>query len=79
MVVMCQKPKLEMEAAFRRIIPPERRLGTRLVFRQGSPLLPRDLHLVAAQAAAATVIVSDSTRCGLEWSVAFAKRVFLLL
>ena len=31
---------------------------------QGSPLLPDDLRMVAAPAAAATIVVSDSSRCG---------------
>lgn len=33
-VVLSQQPKLEMEAKFRRTIPPSERFGTKLVFRQ---------------------------------------------
>lgn len=46
----------------RRTIPPASRYGSRLVFRQGSPLLPSDLSNVAASSARATVIVSDQSR-----------------
>ena len=38
--------------------------------KQGSPLVPADLRKVAAASAAATVIVSDSSRC--VWSPAHA-------
>jgi len=34
-VVLCQRPKLQMEETFWRTLPEERRHGTRLVFRQG--------------------------------------------
>jgi hypothetical protein len=43
-------------------VPERERHGTRLVFRQGSPLVPADLQLVAASRAGATVIVSDQSR-----------------
>lgn len=61
-VVMSQQPKLEMEATFRRIIPNEQRFGTRFVFREGSAIIPDNLRMVAASQAAATIIVSDSSR-----------------
>eukprot|EP00884_Botryococcus_braunii_P018197 jgi/Botrbrau1/5060/Bobra.37_1s0025.1 len=61
-VVLCQREKLEMEAACRRIIPPQHRYGSRFVFRQGSPLVPNDLRGVAAAQAGATIVVSDSNR-----------------
>lgn len=61
-VVMSQRPKLEMEATFRRIIPDEQRFGTRFVFREGSAIIPDNLRMVAASRAAATIIVSDSSR-----------------
>lgn len=61
-VVMSQRPKLEMEATFRRIIPAEQRFGTRFVFREGSAIIPDNLRMVAASRAAATIIVSDSSR-----------------
>jgi hypothetical protein len=46
----------------RRTIPMSARHGSRLVFRQGSPLLPADLSSVAASHARATIIVSDKSR-----------------
>jgi hypothetical protein len=46
----------------RRSVPERARHGTRLVFRQGSPLVPADLRLVAASRAGATVIISDQSR-----------------
>ena len=61
-VVLTQQPKLEMEATFRRIIPAEQRFGTRFVFREGSAIIPDNLRMVAASRAAATIIVSDSSR-----------------
>ena len=61
-VVMTQRPKLVMESTFRRIIPDEQRFGTKFVFRQGSALIPDNLRMVAASRAAATMIVSDSSR-----------------
>ncbi len=61
-VVMSQRPKLVMESTFRRIIPDEQRFGSRFVFREGSAIIPDNLRMVAASRAAATVIVSDSSR-----------------
>lgn len=61
-VVLCQREKLNMEAEFRRVIPEDRRFGTRFVFRQGLPLIPDDLRQVAASQAAATIVISDSSR-----------------
>ncbi|KAK9800732.1 hypothetical protein WJX73_002178 [Symbiochloris irregularis] len=60
--VLSQRAKLEMEQLFRRVLPTHARLGTRLVFRQGSPLVGEDLHMVACASAAATIIVSDNSR-----------------
>lgn len=65
-VVLTQRSKLEMETAFWSCLPQAKRHGTKLVFRQGSPLVPSDLRLVAASRAAATVIVSDQARCATE-------------
>ncbi|KAK9800761.1 hypothetical protein WJX73_008207 [Symbiochloris irregularis] len=61
-VVLSHRPKLTMESQFKDIIPESQRFGTRFVFRQGSPALPSDLRKVAASSAAATIVVSDSTR-----------------
>eukprot|EP00891_Asterochloris_glomerata_P004631 jgi/Astpho2/4631/Aster-x0209 len=77
-VVLCQREKLEMETTFRRIIPESQRFSTQFVFRQGSPLVPDDLRMVAASSAAATIIVSDSSRPPLE-ADAQALRAAVLL
>lgn len=61
-VVMTRKPKLELEATFRRIIPDVLRFGSTFVFRQGYVLVPGDLRAVAAAAAASIVIISDRSR-----------------
>ena len=61
-VILCQREKLAMEADFRRILPPERRHSTRFVFRQGLPMIPDDLRLVAASRTSATIVISDSSR-----------------
>ena len=65
-VVLSLVPKTEMEETFRFIIPQEQRYGSTFVFRQGNPLLPDALRVVAASSAAATVIVSDTSRRGPE-------------
>jgi hypothetical protein len=39
-VVLTQRSKLEMEGIFWRCLPAAKRYGTRLIFRQGSPLVP---------------------------------------
>ena len=61
-VVLSKVPKTEMEETFRFIIPDQQRYGSTFVFRQGNPLLPDALRMVAASSASATVIVSDSSR-----------------
>ena len=63
-VVLSLVPKTEMEEMFRFIIPQDQRFGSTFVFRQGNPLLPDALRVVAASSAAATVIVSDTSRQG---------------
>lgn len=63
---MTQRSKLDMEAMFRRCLPESKRYGTKLVFRQGSPLVPSDLRLVAASKAAATIVISDQSRSAAE-------------
>ena len=63
-VVLSQVPKTEMEETFRYIIPDRERHGSTFVFRQGNPLLPDALRMVSASTASATVIVSDTSRCG---------------
>ena len=61
-VVLSQVPKTEMEEMFRYIIPDRQRYGSTFVFRQGNPLLPDALRMVAASSASATVIVTDTSR-----------------
>ncbi len=65
-VVLTQRSKLEMENMFWRCLPKSKRHGTKLVFRQGSPLVPSDLCLVGASRAAATIVVSDQSRSAAE-------------
>jgi hypothetical protein len=65
-VVLTQRSKLEMEGMFWRCLPESKRFGTKLVFRQGSPLVPSDLRLVGANRAAATIVVSDQSRSAAE-------------
>ena len=62
-VVLSHVPKTEMEEMFRYIIPDRQRYGSTFVFRQGNPLLPDALRMVAASSASATVIVTDTSRC----------------
>lgn len=52
-----------MENTFRRIIPDDQRFGSRFVFRQGNPLVPADLRVVAASKAASIIVVADTSRC----------------
>jgi len=54
--------KLEMEARLAELIPPASRFGTTFVVRQGLPLVPDDLRMVAAGSAASTVVISNSSR-----------------
>jgi hypothetical protein len=63
---MTQRSKLEMEGMFWRCLPESKRFGTKLVFRQGSPLVPSDLRLVGASRVAATIVVSDQSRSAPE-------------
>ncbi len=65
-VVLSQRSKLEMEATFWRCLPATQRHGTKLVFRQGSALIPSDLRMVAAGTARVAVIVSDQSRGSAE-------------
>ena len=51
-----------MESIFAEAIPPAERCGTRFVFRQGSPLDPAALRLVAAQRANAVILTGDYSR-----------------
>ncbi len=46
----------------RRAIPERSRLGTRFVFRQGSPLNIMDLRDIAVAQAAAVIVLGDSAR-----------------
>lgn len=44
------------------LCPDEERRGTRFVFREGSPLIPGDLKLVATETASTIVVISDQSR-----------------
>jgi len=77
-VVLSNKPKLEMERQFAEFIPVSHRFGTSFVFREGSPLIPRNLRTVAATRARSTIIISDHTRAALE-ADAQALRAAVLL
>eukprot|EP00775_Hariotina_reticulata_P003585 gene3585-3850_t len=77
-VVLTMREKLEMEDIFRYALPASQRVGSHLVFRQGSPLLPSDLSLVAASSARATIILSDQSRSRDE-ADAQSLRVAILL
>eukprot|EP01025_Chloroclados_australasicus_P037823 TRINITY_DN38681_c0_g2_i3.p1 TRINITY_DN38681_c0_g2~~TRINITY_DN38681_c0_g2_i3.p1 ORF type:complete len:744 (+),score=121.86 TRINITY_DN38681_c0_g2_i3:179-2410(+) len=61
-VVLSQKEKAWMEQQFARAIPESIRKGTRFIFREGNPLIPSNLNMVAAKDAASVVIVSDNSR-----------------
>ena len=63
--VLCQgQEKLRMESLFETAVPEHLRYGSRLVFRQGSPLDPLALDLIAAKKAKAVIIAGDySQRC----------------
>ncbi|GAB4823067.1 hypothetical protein N2152v2_010113 [Parachlorella kessleri] len=56
------REKLEMESRFRAAIPAADRHGTQFVFRQGSPLDPESLRMVAATKARAVLITEDYSR-----------------
>ncbi|KAL4421226.1 hypothetical protein ABPG75_010517 [Micractinium tetrahymenae] len=58
-VLTQQRGKLEMEQLFREVVPEHHRLGTRFVFRQGSPLDPAALRLVAVPDARAVIVCTD--------------------
>jgi len=65
-VVLCDKPKLEMEALYERVVPEVDRHGSKIIFRQGPPMIPEYLEMVAAKTARSTIIVSDASRAAHE-------------
>lgn len=77
-VVMTQRQKLEMEALLWRCLPAAKRFGTKIVIRQGSPLIPSDLKMVAACQAASTIIVSDHSRSPTEADAQSVRCAILL-
>eukprot|EP00884_Botryococcus_braunii_P022121 jgi/Botrbrau1/8593/Bobra.0380s0014.1 len=77
-VVMTQRDKLFMESYFRRMLPMHERRGMQLVIRQGNPLVPADLKRVSAQAASATILVSDSARSPIEADAEIIRAAILL-
>eukprot|EP00887_Chlorella_sp_A99_P005557 scaffold1.g5557.t1 len=60
------REKLEMEGIFRESIPQEERAGMQIVFRQGSPLNPAALRMVAATSAKAVILSGDYSRPPIE-------------
>eukprot|EP00929_Paragymnodinium_shiwhaense_P005129 TRINITY_DN10667_c0_g2_i1.p1 TRINITY_DN10667_c0_g2~~TRINITY_DN10667_c0_g2_i1.p1 ORF type:complete len:835 (-),score=170.48 TRINITY_DN10667_c0_g2_i1:120-2624(-) len=58
--VLADKSKPEMEFDLEHQLPPPKRLGTRVVFRTGSPLVISDLMRVNVHRARATVILSST-------------------
>lgn len=77
-VLTQQREKLEMESIFREAIPEERRHGVQFVFRQGSPLDPAALRMVAVPSAKSIVVSGDYARAPVE-SDAQCVRVAVLL
>lgn len=65
-VLTQQRGKLEMEQLFREAVPDHQRLGTRFVFRQGSPLDPAALRLVAVPDARSIIVCSDYSKSSRE-------------
>lgn len=61
-VLTQQRGKLEMEQLFREVVPEEHRFGTRFVFRQGSPLDPASLRMVAASDARSIIVCGDNSK-----------------
>lgn len=55
-----------MEQLFREAVPDHQRLGTRFVFRQGSPLDPAALRLVAVPDARSIIVCSDYSKSSRE-------------
>ena len=53
-----------MESVFRDVSPPSKRRNTQFVFRQGSPLDPAALRMVAAAKARTVIIAGDHSRFG---------------
>ncbi|GAB4823066.1 hypothetical protein N2152v2_010112 [Parachlorella kessleri] len=72
------REKLEMEALFREAIPPPERLGTKFVFRQGSPLEPIALQMVAATKARAVIVCGDGARSSLDSDAECLRAAVLL-
>ena len=61
-VLVANREKLEMESIFRQTVPEEQRYGSRLVFRQGSPLDPSSLDIVSFKTARSVIICGDYSR-----------------
>lgn len=61
-VLAAHREKLDLETIFRESLPLEARLGSEIVFRQGSPLDPGALNLVGITDARAVVISGDYSR-----------------
>ncbi|KAI7839331.1 hypothetical protein COHA_006922 [Chlorella ohadii] len=78
-VVLCQhRGKLEMEQMFREAVPEERRYGTRFVFRQGSPLDPVSLKMVAAPDSRRIIVCSDYIKSSKDADASVLRTCVLL-
>lgn len=77
-VLTQQREKLEMESIFRDSIPQEDRYGVQFVFRQGSPLDPAALKMVAATEAKAIILNSNSSRPPVEADALCVRAAVLL-
>ncbi|KAL4421222.1 hypothetical protein ABPG75_010513 [Micractinium tetrahymenae] len=77
-VLTQQRGKLQMEQLFREVVPESQRLGTKFVFRQGSPMDPSMLCMVGVADAQRIIICSDYSRTAME-ADAQVLRVSVLL
>ncbi|PRW57972.1 SAD1 UNC-84 domain 1- isoform A [Chlorella sorokiniana] len=78
-VVLAQhRGKLEMEQLFREALPEESRYGTRFVFRQGSPLDPVALKMVAAPDSRRIIVCSDYIKASKDTDAQVLRACVLL-
>eukprot|EP00887_Chlorella_sp_A99_P007502 scaffold2.g7502.t1 len=73
-----QREKLEMERIFRDAIKKEKRHGVQFVFRQGSPLDPSALRMVAATDARSVIVSADYSGPALEADAQSLRTAVLL-
>eukprot|EP00890_Picochlorum_soloecismus_P002958 jgi/Picsp_1/3663/NSC_06500-R1_probable secreted protein len=58
-ILVSHREKLELESVFRQGVPAERRYGSQIVCRKGSPLDPSDLDMISATTAKSVIICGD--------------------